>query len=107
MVHPFSRVIRLAEELLLNKDCQEEDVQHFRQQLRFQELLLLFEHNYSSRQQPSPAQSVENTIQYLQKHYMDSITVKQLAERANVGISAESSTDRFVKSRSDHCRECG
>ncbi|SDN01020.1 helix-turn-helix domain-containing protein [Paenibacillus jilunlii] len=87
IVHPFTKVLRLAEELLMNRECQEEDVQFFRQQLRFQELLLLlFEHNYSSRQIPSPAQSVESTIQYLQDHYMDSITVKQLAERANVSL---------------------
>ncbi|MCE3199161.1 AraC family transcriptional regulator [Paenibacillus sonchi] len=87
IVHPFTKVLRLAEELLMNRDCQEDDVLLFRQQLRFQELLLLLlEHNYSSRQLPSPAQSVESTIQYLQDHYMDSITVKQLAERANVSL---------------------
>jgi ABC-type Fe3+-hydroxamate transport system substrate-binding protein len=87
IVHPFSKVIRLAEELLMNRDCQEDDVLYFKQQLRFQELLLLlFEHNYSSQRLPSPAQSVESTIQYLQDHYMDSITVKQLAEQANVSL---------------------
>ncbi|WP_019913063.1 AraC family transcriptional regulator [Paenibacillus sp. HW567] len=87
IVHPFSRVVRLAEDLLSARDSQGDDVQHFRQQLRFQELLLLlFEHNYSSRQSPSPAQSVESTVQYLQEHYRESITVKQLAELANVSL---------------------
>ncbi|MBW4081507.1 helix-turn-helix domain-containing protein [Paenibacillus sp. S150] len=87
IVHPFTRVIRFAEDLLVNRNCREDDVLYFRQQLRFQELLLLLlEHNYSSRQLPSPAQSVEGTIQYLQEHYMDSITVKQLAEQANVSL---------------------
>jgi hypothetical protein len=84
IVHPFTRVIRLAEELLANHNS-EDEIQHFRQQLQFQELLLLlFEHNYSTRLLPSPAQSVESTIQFLQDHYMESITVKQLAELANV-----------------------
>lgn len=84
IVHPFTRVIRLAEELLANYGSGDE-IQYFRQQLRFQELLpLLFEHNYSTRQLPSPAQSVESTVQFLQEHYMESITVKQLAELANV-----------------------
>ncbi|MEK3687393.1 helix-turn-helix domain-containing protein [Paenibacillus sp. FSL R10-2736] len=84
IVHPFTRVIRLAEELLANQGSGDE-LQYFRQQLQFQELLLLlFEHNYSTRQLPSPAQSVESTIQFLQDHYMESITVKQLAELAQV-----------------------
>ncbi|WNS41139.1 helix-turn-helix domain-containing protein [Paenibacillus sp. MMS20-IR301] len=84
IVHPFTRVIRLAEELLASHGSGDE-IQYFRQQLRFQELLLLlFEHNYSTRQLPSPAQSVESTILYLQDHYMESITVKQLAELAHV-----------------------
>lgn len=84
IVHPFTRVIRLAEELLANHNSGDE-IQYFRQQLRFQELLLLLlEQNYSTRQLPSPAQSVESTIQFMQDHYMESITVKQLAELAQV-----------------------
>lgn len=84
IVHPFTRVIRLAEELLAHHDGSDE-LQHFRQQIRFQELLLLLlEQNYSTRQLPSPAQSVESTVHFMQQHYKESITVKQLAELAGV-----------------------
>lgn len=86
IVHPFTRVIRLAEDLLMSKK-NADDVHFFKRQLRFQELLLLlFEHNYPSEQVPSPADSVEKTIQYMQDHYTESITVKQLAELAGITL---------------------
>lgn len=86
IVHPFTKVIRLAEELLMDKN-NADDVQLFKRQLKFQELLLLlFEHNYPSEQVPSPADSVEKTVQYMQEHYTESITVKQLAELAGVTL---------------------
>ncbi|MEK5396336.1 AraC family transcriptional regulator [Paenibacillus sp. FSL K6-2859] len=86
IVHPFTRVIRLAEDLLMSKK-NADDVQFFKRQLKFQELLLLlFEHNYPSEQVPSPADSVEKTIQYMQEHYTESITVKQLAELAGITL---------------------
>lgn len=86
LVHPFTRVIRLAEELTAGPDNRSE-VQLYRQQLKFQELLLLLlEHNYPSAEAPSPAESVEGTIRYMQEHYMESITVKQLAEQAGVSL---------------------
>lgn len=69
------------------KDNSGDDVQHYKQQLKFQELLLLlFERNYPSGQLPSPAESVERTVEYMQKHYMESITVKQLAELAGIPL---------------------
>lgn len=84
IVHPFNRVLRLAEELLEDKH-NADDVRLFRRQLKFQELLLLlFEHNYPSEQVPRTADSVERTIQYMQENYMESLTVKQLAELAGV-----------------------
>lgn len=93
--HPFTRVIRLAEELLTHPNSGDE-LQHFRQQLRFQELLLLLlEQNYSTRQLPSPAQSVESTVHFMQNHYRESITVKQLAELA--GVSPWQYTPIFQK----------
>ncbi|UQZ37567.1 Fe3+-hydroxamate ABC transporter substrate-binding protein [Paenibacillus sp. PK3_47] len=95
IVHPFTRVIRLAEELP-DSSGSSSDVQLYRQQLKFQELLLLlFEHNYPSSDAPSPAQSVEGTIKFMQEHYMESITVKQLAELA--GISLWQYTPLFQK----------
>lgn len=86
IVHPFTRVIRLAEDLLMSKK-NADDVHFFKRQLKFQDLLLLlFEHNYPSEQVPSPADSVEKTIQYMQDHYTESITVKQLAELAGITL---------------------
>lgn len=86
IVHPSTRIIRLAEELVMNR-TNLDDVQLYKRQLKFQELLLLlFEHNYPSENLPSSAESVEKTIQYMQEHYMESITVKQLAELADVSL---------------------
>ncbi|ETT45050.1 HTH-type transcriptional regulator ybbB [Paenibacillus sp. FSL H8-237] len=86
IVHPFTKVIRLVEELLMNRN-NTDDVQQFKRQLKFQELLLLlFEHNYPSKHLPSPTESVEKTITFIQEHYTESITVKQLAERAGISI---------------------
>ncbi|AIQ51003.1 helix-turn-helix domain-containing protein [Paenibacillus sp. FSL R7-0331] len=86
LVHPFTRVIRLAEELTASP-AERSEVRLYKQQLKFQELLLLLlEHNYPSDEAPSPAESVEGTLTYMQEHYMESITVKQLAEQAGVSL---------------------
>ncbi|MEK3944629.1 AraC family transcriptional regulator [Paenibacillus sp. FSL H3-0310] len=86
IVHPFTKVIRLVEDLLMNRN-NTDDVQQFKRQLKFQELLLLlFEHNYPSKHLPSPTESVEMTITFIQEHYTESITVKQLAELAGISI---------------------
>lgn len=86
IIHPFTRVIRIAEELMMKKNSND-DIQLFKRQLKFQELLLLlFEHNYPSEHTPSPAESMDKTIQYIQENYMESITVKQLAELAGVSL---------------------
>ncbi|WHY21449.1 ABC transporter substrate-binding protein [Paenibacillus sp. G2S3] len=86
IVHPFTKVIRLVEDLLMNKNSSD-DVQQFKRQLKFQELMLLFfEHNYPSKHLPSPTESVEMTIQFIEEHYTESITVKQLAELAGISF---------------------
>jgi len=82
--YPFSRLERLAETLYVGRQnrC---DIEWFKQHMRFQELLVfLFEHNYQSEHSTNSTQSVEGTIRYLQDHYMHNITVKQLAQIANV-----------------------
>lgn len=86
IVHPFTKVIRLVEDLLMNKNSFD-DVQQFKRQLKFQELMLLFfEHNYPSKHLPSPTESVEMTIQFIEEHYTESISVKQLAELAGISF---------------------
>lgn len=82
--YPFSRLVRLTEELYAGRPdpC---DIAWFKQQLRFQELLgFVIEHNLHSEQPLSPTQAVESTVRYIQNHYMDNITVKQLARLAQV-----------------------
>ncbi|WP_240927472.1 helix-turn-helix domain-containing protein [Paenibacillus thiaminolyticus] len=82
--YPFSRLIRIVDELYAGR-LHRSDLESFRRQLRFQELLrFLFEQNFRSEHAPNPAQSVENTIGYLQSNYGEPITVRQLAEMARL-----------------------
>ena len=82
--YPFSRLIRTVDELYAGR-LHRSDLESFRRQLRFQELLhFLFEQNCRSEHAPNPAQSVENTIGYLQSNYEEPITVRQLAEMAGL-----------------------
>nr|WP_240343874.1 AraC family transcriptional regulator [Paenibacillus sp. SYP-B3998] len=82
--YPFSRLIRLIEELYAGRDCSS-DIEWYTQQLRFMQLMgFVLEHNLRSDHSLSATHSVENTIQYLNRHYMENITVKQLVQLANV-----------------------
>ncbi|WP_256760424.1 AraC family transcriptional regulator [Cohnella sp. WQ 127256] len=84
MAYPFSRLIRLAEELYVGIDnsC---DIESFKQRIRFQELLsFLVEQNLQSDHQFNSTQSVESTIHYVKNNYTHNITVKKLAQLANV-----------------------
>ncbi|CAM4246462.1 AraC-like DNA-binding protein [Paenibacillus endophyticus] len=61
------------------------DLEAHRQQLHFQKIIeFLLEHNLQVDQLQSSAQTVEQTIQYMQTNFQDNITVKQLAHMANV-----------------------
>jgi len=82
--YPFSRLLRMADTLFEESHCPH-DLDWYRQQLRFQEIIgLLLEHNLHSEHVVSSTQALENTIQYMNNHYMDSITVKDLAQLANM-----------------------
>ncbi|ASA19426.1 Fe3+-hydroxamate ABC transporter substrate-binding protein [Paenibacillus donghaensis] len=84
IAYPFTRLLSLTEELFHSKQA-DDPIRLFRQQLKFQELLLfLLEHNLPSTRVFSPAQSVEATVHYIRGHYDQDITVKQLARLANV-----------------------
>ncbi|UKS28434.1 AraC family transcriptional regulator [Paenibacillus sp. HWE-109] len=81
---PFSRLIRLVESLHMEQ-IKEDDLEWFQRQLRFQELMgFLLEHNLHFEHSTSLTQAVEYTIQYLRNNYMHNITVKQLAQLANI-----------------------
>jgi AraC family transcriptional regulator, transcriptional activator for feuABC-ybbA operon len=82
--YPFSRLIRIVDELYAGR-LHRSDLESFRRQLRFQELLrFLFEQNCRSEHAPNPAQSVGDTIGYLQSNYGELIKVRQLAEMARL-----------------------
>lgn len=82
--YPFSRLLRLVEDIYaMRRD--DYDIKRFQQHVRFQELLgFLIEQNHQSGHAPHVAQSVESTVQYMQSNYMENITVRQLAQLANV-----------------------
>ncbi|MFD3258356.1 ABC transporter substrate-binding protein [Paenibacillus lentus] len=83
-IYPSARLIRMAEELFAGSHDPGE-LETCKQQLRFHEFVnLLIEHNYHSELPSHSTQAVERTIQYMENHYMDHITVKQLAESACV-----------------------
>ncbi|MDF2659684.1 MAG: hypothetical protein K0Q94_2475 [Paenibacillus sp.] len=82
--YPFSRLIRLAEELYDAKDS-DGDIESMNRHIRFQELIrFLLEHNLEFAGPANSTQAVESTIRYMRNNYMHSITVKQLAEMAQV-----------------------
>lgn len=86
VAHPFAKLIRLLEELYGNRNSRDE-INGMRQQLKLQELLLfLFQYNLRSEERYSPAKAVEQTIGYLKEHYMENLTVKQLARHARLPI---------------------
>ncbi|RAT96330.1 AraC family transcriptional regulator [Brevibacillus sp. Leaf182] len=82
--HPSSRLLRLCDALLLGSSTSSE-MDSFWQQLRFQKLLgFLLEQNLSPDLIPNKSKEVENSIRYIQQNYQENITVKQLAQLANV-----------------------
>ncbi|WP_254450416.1 helix-turn-helix domain-containing protein [Cohnella herbarum] len=82
--YPFTRLMRLTELLCESRQSRSE-VENFSFQAKFNELLaFLFEHNLRTEHPSNPIQSVELTIKYIHSHYMHPITVKQLAEIAQV-----------------------
>ncbi|WP_409175218.1 helix-turn-helix domain-containing protein [Brevibacillus fortis] len=82
--HPSARLLRLCDALLLGNSTSSE-MDSFWQQFRFQKLLgFLLEQNLSPDLIPSKSKEVENSIRYIQQNYQENITVKQLAQQANV-----------------------
>ncbi|WP_429842111.1 helix-turn-helix domain-containing protein [Brevibacillus sp. FIR094] len=82
--HPSARLLRLCGALLLGS-LPSSEMDSFWQQLRFQKLLgFLLEQNLSPDPIPSKSQEVENSIRYIQQNYQENMTVKQLAQIANM-----------------------
>ncbi|WP_084159162.1 AraC family transcriptional regulator [Paenibacillus taiwanensis] len=82
--YPWSRLLKMVEELYAGRSGKTE-MEWFTQQVRFLQLMgFILEHNLRSHLSQGTSQSVQNTIQYMQHNYMNPITVKQLAQLANV-----------------------
>jgi len=82
--HPFARVQRLAQQLHEDK-LDGSDRAWMKQNLLFQELIaFLLAHKPDGDLMPTAAQAVEKTLQYLDNHYMETITVKRLTDLAGI-----------------------
>ncbi|KKO50962.1 AraC family transcriptional regulator [Paenibacillus sp. DMB20] len=82
--YPISRLIRITEELY-HRSTLSDPLEACKLQLDFHELIhFVIEHNCHSEQPTHPIQAVERTIQYIENHYTENITVKELAKSAQV-----------------------
>ncbi|AZN39954.1 AraC family transcriptional regulator [Paenibacillus albus] len=83
-LYPQSHWMDLIEQLYVGHTKQD-NLEAHRQQMRFQRVIeCMLEHNLQDDQPRSSAQTVEQTIQYMQANFQDPITVMQLANLANV-----------------------
>ncbi|MFY0521356.1 ABC transporter substrate-binding protein [Lysinibacillus sphaericus] len=80
-IYPYARLIRLAEELYKTQLHQNPIKQ---QSLLYELLSVLFEYQLQKNQTFDASRAVEQTIDYLHKHYQEPLTVKQLASLAHV-----------------------
>ncbi|MGI2294459.1 helix-turn-helix domain-containing protein [Paenibacillus sp. GXUN7292] len=85
-MYSYERCIRLVNGILTgDEDDKAGELAWFKRHLLFQELMgVLLEHNWSSERDTGDMQAVSETIRYLEAHYVNSITVRQLAERAQL-----------------------
>lgn len=80
-IYPYARIIRLAEELY---KTQRQSNPIKQQSLLYELLSDLFEYHLQTNHKYDVSQAVEQTIEYIHKHYQKSLTVKQLASLAQV-----------------------
>lgn len=83
-VYPLSQLMDMAEQLYGSRQGQDE-LESFQHNLQFLKLMgFVLEHNRVSERKPNSIQSVERTIQYVQDHYTDKISVRQLSQIAGL-----------------------
>ncbi|BBH19057.1 hypothetical protein Back11_04020 [Paenibacillus baekrokdamisoli] len=83
MAYPLTRSLRLLE-LLAEEDRLLSELEDYKRQLCFQELMvLLLQYNLETKS-VSGSSLVEETLIFMQTHYMERITVRQLAELAGI-----------------------
>ncbi|MGG3448532.1 helix-turn-helix transcriptional regulator [Domibacillus aminovorans] len=114
-IRPFSPFKHIAKELY-NLQSDEGNQSYFKQQSLFNELLsMLFEHQLQTEQLIDTTKTVEQTIQYVQQHYDQQLTVKQLASMAQVAqwhyreifqtITGQNPLDYLTELRIKHAKE--
>ncbi|MGO4538907.1 ABC transporter substrate-binding protein [Paenibacillus sp. 2TAB19] len=83
-VYPSSQLIEMAQQLYSGRSDQD-GMPSFENNMRFLKLIgFLLEHNLVTDSKTSSTQAVERTIQYMQDHYTDKITVKWLSVKASL-----------------------
>ncbi|MFS0554718.1 helix-turn-helix domain-containing protein [Brevibacillus sp. 179-C9.3 HS] len=81
---PFSRVVEAIAEIYKHREATE-SLQRFYNHVRFEELLCnLARQNVPGKTSLDPRRAVERSIEYVDEHYQDALTVEQLAEEAHV-----------------------
>lgn len=92
LVRPFSPCVHLLEQHVHLGKGDVDELQQFKQQIILQQILaLLLEHAQSLHYSPTPDEAVRATIEFIEQHYTNTLTVEQLAALANVGRSKYSS----------------
>jgi len=80
-IYPYTRCMQLAEELYRRRSQQD----GLKQQARFYELLnIVYEQQSQMNNSFNPSKAVEQTIEYIHTYYQKPLTVKELAELAQV-----------------------
>ncbi|MEC0091622.1 AraC family transcriptional regulator [Paenibacillus macquariensis] len=83
--HPLTRILRLVK-LMEEAEISSNELGDYKRQLCFQELMvLLLQHNIQPESvNVDGTKLVEDTLTYIHSHYMERISVRQLAELAGV-----------------------
>lgn len=83
LASPLNRMLRLLEQIVKNSPSSGE-IDEYRRQACFHEMMaLLIEFNYRSESR-SAAKLVDDSLAYMHAHYMEDISVRQLAKQADV-----------------------
>jgi len=81
---PFTRILQIAEQLA-ESAADKDGIEQFKRNQLFQELIgFLLEQQHQSEETDSPLHAVKSSIQYIEEHYTDALTVRELADRAEV-----------------------
>jgi AraC family transcriptional regulator, transcriptional activator for feuABC-ybbA operon len=114
-VYPVSRLLRMVRQLLAY-DAIQEETEGLKRNLLFVELMVfVLEQNLQSGLGAGPAGAVKESVRYIQEHYMESITVRGLAEQAQVPpwqytaifkeLTGMKPLDYLTELRIDHAKE--